>query len=528
MIIMQRDEIIKLLYFVWIGIIIFIPTPLSIYYLIRFWRLKDKVPTFHKRHPKLVTFIIICILIHILIIRTIADLPGILDHPLNNDLSTFYVRLILWYTIHIIYITLIIRAWLLYIDYTQNEQLITLSWQQQIVHDNIKLPWSLRYKFLSNIKYLSIIAGIYWISIVIAVHTALGYAESHQDFASTASYVIIWLFTIIIAYKIRKCKDELFIHIEVKCMAIIITIMIPTTFLMFQWLDRGKLLALAITVFLDICLFTMIIIMTRFIEYKYTQKMDRQSVEKRMTENISLKTILGNKDGFDLFAHHLVKEFSIEHLTFLFEIMQLKYDIIDNGLINEEIDKNGDDINLGIMFKIGEFYMKKIRRNTYKFETTSAVNVYERLAFLMYNYVDLNGDYSINISAKIRNKLMNKMEDIMIEYDYMEKSNSMLTRSFSRTYDAFAGINIDGKHEMISSQEDIHNEMDEICVIGIKKNKNVIVDEGEKEKMVKYFKLMDIVIEDVLQMLSSDSYHRFMQTKKFQKLIESNPSLKKQ
>ena len=47
-------------------------------------------------------------------------------------------------------------------------------------------------------------------------------------------------------------------------------------------------------------------------------------------EQMSLESILLSKDGFDLFATHLVNEFSIENLAFVFEVMQIKNEAINH------------------------------------------------------------------------------------------------------------------------------------------------------------------------------------------------------
>ena len=47
---------------------------------------------------------------------------------------------------------------------------------------------------------------------------------------------------------------------------------------------------------------------------------------------LTLQDILSTELGFDLFANHLIKEFSIENLFFLFEIMQIKQQCINHKL----------------------------------------------------------------------------------------------------------------------------------------------------------------------------------------------------
>ena len=52
------------------------------------------------------------------------------------------------------------------------------------------------------------------------------------------------------------------------------------------------------------------------------------SVASNKAKKMSLEEILATKHGFDIFANHLVKEFSIENLFFVFEMVQVKYDLL--------------------------------------------------------------------------------------------------------------------------------------------------------------------------------------------------------
>eukprot|EP01084_Bolivina_argentea_P313426 542776_1 len=494
----QRDELVKIFYFLWLAIITLILTPLIIYYSVEFWRLKHKIHTFEKRYPKYVIVCVSVILFHVLILRTIADLPEILNMQINNQLSTLYFRLVLYYTIHIIYIMLLIRAWFLYIDYTKNEHLITLSWQQQISQDNTFVPWTLRYKWLHNIKLICLFAAVYWILVVIAVHIAFNFAEHHQDIASTLSYIIIVSATLIITYKIHKCKDDLFIHLELRFSGIIILIMIPMTLILFRLLDRAELLAITITIFVDICLFTIALLSTKYIIYKYR----KQTILLDMKRNgkayvirygdTKLTDVLETKDGFDLFASFLVQELSIEHLTYLFQIMQLKYNVRKNLRF--------DDV--GLFIKIGGFYMKNVKQsNVVLFETY----VYETISFILFNYIQFNAPFSINISSIVRRKILKEMEDILEKYNYMKRSESILKRAQTQLIDQVQMIEIETQ-------------------LNIQENK-LIKDNINSNKLIKCVKAMDDAIGAVLTLLSSDSYMRFVQTSGFEKLVKEQPQL---
>ena len=61
---------------------------------------------------------------------------------------------------------------------------------------------------------------------------------------------------------------------------------------------------------------------------KYYKQLRVNTVEKPGYQNMTLEEVLSTRDGFDVLADHLVKEFSIENLLFLFDIMQIKNQLI--------------------------------------------------------------------------------------------------------------------------------------------------------------------------------------------------------
>ena len=75
--------------------------------------------------------------------------------------------------------------------------------------------------------------------------------------------------------------------------------------------------------------YAVILVYTFWVLRKYKQQMSAQQVDdEENIKRLSLKQVLSTKIGFKLFADHLVRELSIEHLFFLYEIMQLKYELL--------------------------------------------------------------------------------------------------------------------------------------------------------------------------------------------------------
>ena len=67
-------------------------------------------------------------------------------------------------------------------------------------------------------------------------------------------------------------------------------------------------------------------------QIKYYEELAKNTVEKRGYQNMTIEEILSTKDGFDLLADHLVKEFCIENLLFIFDMMQIKNQLISTKL----------------------------------------------------------------------------------------------------------------------------------------------------------------------------------------------------
>ena len=74
-------------------------------------------------------------------------------------------------------------------------------------------------------------------------------------------------------------------------------------------------------------------ISTKWVITKYENEIIKHNKHNQYNEKyLGLEQVLSTKDGFKLFANHLVQEFSIEHLFFLFEMMQIKNKLIATEL----------------------------------------------------------------------------------------------------------------------------------------------------------------------------------------------------
>ncbi len=143
----------------------------------------------------------------------------------------------------------------------------------------------------------------------------------------------------------------------------------------------------------------------------------------------SLEEILSTKDGFDLFANHLVKEFSIENLAFLFEVMQVKDEAINNGLcfyygyiyIYRQILVISELIiiyrlicreSVGFLFPISQERLTKVRRRNSNIYGINDLK--DNIRYIMEQYMYNGAEYGVNVSSFTRMTALNEYDQLGI------------------------------------------------------------------------------------------------------------------
>lgn len=148
----HEDNIILITYCIWLGFLTFIYTPIILYYCRALWKMNQKISSFSKRYPRYVIVCCLAMLLHMLVLRTIADLPSIMMFYYGDDRDIDHcIRIIFYDTIHAVYIMAVVRSWLLFVEYKKANQLMVISWQKKIIDitkPDFKIPWALRYSFL--------------------------------------------------------------------------------------------------------------------------------------------------------------------------------------------------------------------------------------------------------------------------------------------------------------------------------------------------------------------------------------------
>eukprot|EP01084_Bolivina_argentea_P153916 268343_1 len=136
---------------------------------------------------------------------------------------------------------------------------------------------------------------------------------------------------------------------------------------------------------------------------------------------MTLEEILTTKDGFDLYMMHLVRTFSVESLLFLFEMMQIKKQIIVKHLL----DNNSNEV--GIIIQMNCERINKNRRQSGIIISIDTLK--DNLQHIVGKYIKHNSPHEINISFKTRQKILSvfaKVNDHVYnvpKYDWIDTRN---------------------------------------------------------------------------------------------------------
>lgn len=193
----------------------------------------------------------------------------------------------------------------------------------------------------------------------------------------------------------------------------------------------------------------------------------------------SLEDILLSKDGFDLFASHLVKEFSTENLFFVFEMMQMKAECVRNGLLQQ------DDIGISIQFN--EHYLEKWKRTGSQIYNLQDLK--REVLYIIEQYIYDDSVKTVNISSFTRMAILNGV------YKLKRDSTAATNGSIQPVTDCE------------SPSVDFQDEFDSV---------------GNEELFKKYVGLFDKAMKEVIKLLRLDSMTRFRNSKEYQILITEN------
>lgn len=137
----------------------FVYTPIVAFYCIQFWKMRNE-PFFKKRHPYFILAIVIGLQLWMCIAPT---LNWIIRVAGNKSLILFHFSSFVKNIVLCLLGMILVRFFWLYFDYSHALQLKTMKWKQNIVHHSSLQPWTLKYKYLSDVKFLFAIVIIFTI-----------------------------------------------------------------------------------------------------------------------------------------------------------------------------------------------------------------------------------------------------------------------------------------------------------------------------------------------------------------------------
>eukprot|EP01083_Nonionella_stella_P136535 415497_1 len=443
------------------GIYALILTPLCIYHSYNLWKFnKQHVSFFTKRHSKIVLGNVLVFNIYVLILRTITDFTNVHNpsawYNLGNNIKVS--RLMFTQLLQIPIVVMCVRLWLLYYDYTSAMQTMDFKWKAEILKDDVRNAWTSKYRWMGNPRIVLCIACTIAIVIYLIIVSLPQYLEYTQ-----AVPVVYVLFIVIMMIKIRKCRDQFYIRKEfIACMFTLIGLFVIYIFI-FLLVPPGSYLRIVVmNVFVSIGTYALCLISTWWIilQYKLQQA---NAVQERVGQRLNLSDICRNQDTFDLFADHLVKEFAIENLAFILEVMQIKHEMITYKLLDAD--------SVGFVIEIPTKILKKVRRKNAKIHTLQQLK--DNMRYIMEEYIFRHAEHCINLASATR-------KHIMTEFGALEKveTKDNVEDLVERNLAAFTGT--------------------------------TEVKKEDKELSMKYACLMDSAISEISGLMQKDSLVRFV------------------
>lgn len=231
-----------------------------------------------------------------------------------------------------------------------------------------------------------------------------------------------------------------------------------------------------------------------------------ESASEYVNNRLTLEQILATKDGFDVLANHLVNEFSIENLFFVFELVQIKKELIDHGLIGEEA--------VGAMIQIDLQRIANFRRKDSHIYNKAEMK--KNLRYVVQQYIEENGEFCINISSELRRTTLTAWDDLCRIDDEGTASASAHAESAHVQIDVDVGSGDGNEHEHVTEVEVdcVVDPDDGVCM-------DIVYHTGNNEyeqnvKVIKeYLDVFELSMIEIIALIRNDSLNRFYDTKSY-------------
>jgi len=434
------------------NIIVTIPTALYYCYLILH---QSSTRIFHKRYPQLTISCVLSFLIIHLLAKPICDIPTFFDLHLAFDARYLYP-----YFGYLPWALILVRGWYLFYDYKHGMHLVQSEWSYTLKQSRLNIMdtmqrtahWTARYQSVlsGNSKY-PIYFALFWVvlaDILSIVLMTFDYRVADMVYASFSLIVVIAALFIII--NVQSVKDTLYIADELKLLSVVGVMTVAfyvAAAMVFEHTDplRAVMLYAGLTVFTGLETY----ISTKWVIDQFHKRRRRSITQSQINGAVSLSMLLKSKEGFEAFAAHLVHEFCIENLLFLFEAMHFKMQCLRSGLIRYRY--------AGVMMEFDHEIMNldddpdahshRRKSSNPRTLTTSQSDggggdpsatisnmdeFYANFHYIVDRYVYEHSEYSINISYETRTRFFSLLHQI----SKSNESASRITQLFNGTLNA--------------------------------------------------------------------------------------------
>eukprot|EP01084_Bolivina_argentea_P142378 250143_1 len=339
--------VIQYIYFCSLGMFLCIVCPISLYYCYKIWQVRQQ-SFFNKRYPRLTVVAVITFLFWIGICRPIADLPYIIP-SLNTSLP---IRHPIGMTVPLSII--FVRVWFLFYNYNRGLQLAQKQWHSKIC-DNIYNSqtnqfWALTKTYLSHNSNTIYYATALYVLIAESSILIAGFIfiDSRIDTIIFGFWMCVSLLSMVImAFKIRPCRDEAYVHHEFRLLSYGAVL---TIIFFILWMvaipDNIPLQKLCRQITVAIMVTFESYVSSKWVLRRYTKRKNTNFSKKNNRKGITLQQVLQHDDGFELFAVFLIQNFAIENLMFLYQAMMFKSECLKNGFIEQS--------DIGIILEFGK------------------------------------------------------------------------------------------------------------------------------------------------------------------------------
>eukprot|EP01084_Bolivina_argentea_P144088 252890_1 len=334
------------------------------------------------------------------------------------------------------------RSWMIYFRYRWTYYTLQLEWQQlinpNIVKEKEQKNWYIRnYKRYGNVSYIYRMFG--FLHFIAFIGTVSFFITHTTQIMERAIFGCIFMFIpaiyhIIIVYKIPIFHDYYFIHRESKLHGKLSIVLLISCVVSQMFIFKNKPIAGLISILtIPYILFLMIYVSTFMVMSKNINQKDSDNISdaqrvRSHSMQISLDDILSDSKSLHLFMVHLTKEFSIELILSYIEFYQFQ-EFCLNEINSVKIIIHTDDKReiMDTQPHVETMHMndlKNVPKSQIVHETCSSIkfdltNLHKQIladskmkAHELYNkYIAQGSKFEINISDKMRKKLINILED---------------------------------------------------------------------------------------------------------------------